>query len=45
MVEVTIVAEIINAGMIWRRLLVFIQHSKPSARRKVAGYVESNPGF
>jgi hypothetical protein len=45
MVEVTIAAEITNAGIIWRRLLVFIQPFKPSARGKVAGCVESNPGF
>ena len=38
-VVVAIAAEIINAGMIWRRLFAFIQQFKPSARRKVAEYV------
>jgi hypothetical protein len=34
---VAIAAEIINAGMIWRRLFAFIQLFKPSAGRQVAG--------
>ena len=37
MVVVAIAAEIINAGMIWRRLFAFIQPFKPSAARQVAG--------
>src|SRR6516225_6157736 len=37
MVVLTIVAEIINTGMIWRRLFAFIQPFKPSAPRQVVG--------
>jgi len=36
-VVVAIATEIINAGMIWRRLFAFIQLFKPSAPRRVAG--------
>ena len=34
---VSIAAEIINAGMIWKRFFAFIQPLKPSAARQVAG--------